>query len=59
MTTPASKLALLVLGIFFLIAIVAWYLKNRINTFVEALLAYRQKAQVRSQEEATTNSATV
>jgi hypothetical protein len=50
MATPSTRLALLILGLLFFIGLVAWYLKSRINTFAEALVAYRQKAQSRSQE---------
>ncbi|OAA51606.1 ubiquinone biosynthesis methyltransferase coq5 [Metarhizium rileyi] len=43
MMSPGSSLALLILGIMALIGLISWFLKSRVEIFVEALLAYKRK----------------
>ena len=48
MPSPAANIALIILGLFTLLAAVGWYFKTRINTFVQALLTYSRRAERKS-----------
>lgn len=57
MMSPGGSLALLILGILAFVGLIYWFLKSKINKFVEALLAYKRK--ITDAEQAAENSTTV
>jgi hypothetical protein len=57
MVSPGTQIALLFLGLFLLLCLIAYYLSTRVNTFVKALINYRKRAQDGTQETNTADSA--
>ncbi|KZZ96821.1 hypothetical protein AAL_04050 [Moelleriella libera RCEF 2490] len=57
MPSPASNIALTILGITALVAVVSWFLKSKVKLFVEALFAHRSKAANAQEEAANTTAA--
>lgn len=53
MASPAVNIALIILCVFVLIVLVAWFYQTQINTFVRALLTYRRRDEHRSQSSRT------
>ncbi|KAG6090219.1 hypothetical protein E4U30_006214 [Claviceps sp. LM220 group G6] len=53
MVSPAGNLALLILGIIALCVIVAWFLKQRLNEYIQALYSHRRQ-QARARDAETT-----
>jgi uncharacterized membrane protein YqiK len=45
MISPAASLAVIILCLFILVALVCWFFKSQIRSFVQALVGHRQKVQ--------------
>ncbi|UPK96543.1 hypothetical protein LCI18_007478 [Fusarium solani-melongenae] len=43
MTNPAVSIALLILTLFAIFGLVAWFMKDKVHTFVRALSVHRER----------------
>ena len=57
MTSPAVTIALILLGLFVSLALVAWFLRCQINSFVGSLLTYQSRDEHRSRSSKRAGSA--